>query len=48
LTEEYKLEGFENRLLRRIFGTEKEEITAGSRKQHSVGLHSCIHQIFSG
>jgi hypothetical protein len=30
---------FENRVLRRIFGTKKDEVTGGWRKLHSEELH---------
>jgi hypothetical protein len=31
---------FENRVLRRIFGPKRDEMTAGSRKVHNEGLHN--------
>jgi hypothetical protein len=30
---------FENRVLRRIFGPERDEVTGGWRKLHNEGLH---------
>jgi hypothetical protein len=39
---------FENRVLRRIFGPEREEVTGGWRKFHSEELHNLactFHQI---
>jgi hypothetical protein len=37
--EEYRLKMFENRLLRKIFGPKKEEVTANQRKLHNEELH---------
>jgi hypothetical protein len=34
------LEAFENRMLRRIFGPEREEVTGGWRKLHNEELHN--------
>jgi hypothetical protein len=31
---------FENRVLRRIFGPEKDKVTGGWRKLHNVELHN--------
>jgi hypothetical protein len=31
---------FENRVLRRIFGPNRDEVTGGCRKQHNEELHS--------
>jgi hypothetical protein len=31
---------FENRVLRRIFGPKKDEVTGGSRKLHNEELHN--------
>jgi hypothetical protein len=31
---------FENRVLRRIFGLKKDEVTGGWRKLHNEGLHN--------
>jgi hypothetical protein len=38
--EEYRLRVFENRVLRRIFGPMKEEVTGGWRKLHNEELHN--------
>jgi hypothetical protein len=35
LREEHRLKVFENRVLRRIFGSKREEVTGGGRKLHS-------------
>jgi hypothetical protein len=40
LREEYRLRVFENRVLRRIFGPKKDEVTAGRRKLHNEELHN--------
>ena len=39
LTEEYRLRVFENRALRRIFGTKRDEITGEWRKLHNEELN---------
>jgi hypothetical protein len=39
LREEHKLRAFENRLLRRIFGPKRDEVTAEWRKLHNKELH---------
>jgi hypothetical protein len=39
LTEEHRLRVFENRVLRRIFGPKKDEVTGGWRKLHNEELH---------
>jgi hypothetical protein len=39
LREEHRLRAFENRELRKIFGTMKEEVTRGLRKLHNEELH---------
>jgi hypothetical protein len=39
IREKYRLRVFENRLLRRIFGPKKAEVTGGSRKLHNEELH---------
>jgi hypothetical protein len=31
---------FENRVLRRIFGTKRDEVTGGCRKLHNEELHN--------
>jgi hypothetical protein len=38
--EEHKLRVFENRVLRRIFGTKRDRVTGGWRKLHNEELHS--------
>jgi hypothetical protein len=38
--EEHKLGVFENRVLRRIFGLKKDEVTGRWRKLHDEGLHN--------
>jgi hypothetical protein len=37
--EEHRLRVFVNRVLRRIFGQKREEVTGGRRKLHNEGLH---------
>jgi hypothetical protein len=39
LTEEHRLRVFENRVLRRIFGPTRDEVTGKWRKLHSEDLH---------
>jgi hypothetical protein len=39
LREEHRLRVFENRVLRRIFGPKRDEVTAEWRKLHNVELH---------
>jgi hypothetical protein len=39
LREEHRLRVFENRVLRRIFGPKKDEVTGGWRKLHNEELH---------
>jgi hypothetical protein len=39
LREEHRLRVFENRVLRRIFGPERDEVTSGWRKLHNEELH---------
>jgi hypothetical protein len=39
LREEHKLNVSENRVLRRIFGPKREEVTGGWRKLHNEELH---------
>jgi hypothetical protein len=39
LREEHRLRVFENRVLRRIFGPNRDEVTGGWRKLHSEELH---------
>jgi hypothetical protein len=38
--EEHKLKAFENRVLRRIFGTKRDGVTGGWRKLHNEELHN--------
>jgi hypothetical protein len=40
LREEHRLRVFENRVLRRIFGSKSDEVTGGWRKLHNEELHS--------
>jgi hypothetical protein len=40
LREEHRLRVFENRVLRRIFGPKRDEVTGGWRKLHNEELHS--------
>jgi hypothetical protein len=40
LREEPRLRGFENRVLRRIFGPKRDEVVGGWRKLHKEELHS--------
>jgi hypothetical protein len=40
LREDYRLRIFENRVLGRIFGPERDEVTGDSRKLHNEGLHN--------
>jgi hypothetical protein len=40
LREEHRLGVFGNRVLRRIFGPTRDEVTGGWRKQHNVELHN--------
>jgi hypothetical protein len=35
----YRLRVFENRVLRRIFGQKRDEVTGGWRKLHNEELH---------
>jgi hypothetical protein len=37
--EEHRLRVFENRVLRRIFGSKRDEVTGGWRKLHNEELH---------
>jgi hypothetical protein len=39
LREEHRLSVFENRVLRRIFGPKRDEVTGGWRKLHNEELH---------
>jgi hypothetical protein len=38
--EEHRLRVFENRVLRRIFGPKRDEVTRGWRKLHNEELHN--------
>jgi hypothetical protein len=38
--EEHRLRAFENRVLRRIFGQKRDEVTGGWRKLHNEELHN--------
>jgi hypothetical protein len=40
LREEHRLKVFENKVLRRIFGPKREEVTGGMRKLHNEELHN--------
>jgi hypothetical protein len=40
LREEHRLRVFENKVLRRIFGSKRDEVTGGWRKLHSEELHN--------
>jgi hypothetical protein len=40
LREEHRLEVFENRVLRRIFGPKRDAVTGGWRKLHNEELHN--------
>jgi hypothetical protein len=40
LREQHRLRVFENRVLRRIFGSNRDEMTGGWRKLHSEELHN--------
>jgi hypothetical protein len=46
LREEYRFRAFENRVLRRIFGPKRNEMTGGWRKLHNEELH--VNKILSG
>jgi hypothetical protein len=40
LVKEHRLRVFENRVLRRIFGAKRDEVTGGWRKLHNEELHN--------
>jgi hypothetical protein len=40
IREEHRLRVFENKVLRRIFGPKRDEVTGGWRKQHNEELHN--------
>jgi hypothetical protein len=42
LRKEHRLRVFENRVLRRIFGPKRYEVTGGWRKLHNEGLHNSV------
>ena len=42
LRQERRLSVFENRMLRRIFGTKKDEVAGECRKLHNEGLSSTL------
>jgi hypothetical protein len=46
LKQEFRLRVFENRVLRRIFGPKRDEVTGGVEKTKSCML--CTHQILFG
>jgi hypothetical protein len=43
LREEHRLRVFENRVLRRIFGRKRDEVTGGWRKLHNEELHDLYY-----
>jgi hypothetical protein len=43
LREEYRLRVFESRVLRKILGPMKEEVTGGWRKLHNEELHNLFY-----
>jgi hypothetical protein len=43
LREEHRLRVTENRVLRRIFGPKRDEVTGEWRKLHNEKLHICTH-----
>jgi hypothetical protein len=43
LREEHRLRAFENRALRRIFGSRKNEVIGGMRKLHNEELHNLYY-----
>jgi len=49
MTEELRLSVFENRVLRRIFGPKRDEVTGEWRKLHNEELNDLYpHQILCG
>jgi hypothetical protein len=44
LREEHRLGVFENRVLRRMFGSERDEVVGGWRKLHNEELQSLYHE----
>jgi hypothetical protein len=43
IREEHRLRVFENRVLRRIFGLKRDEVTGGWRKLHNEELHNLYY-----
>jgi hypothetical protein len=43
LREEHRLRVFENKVLRRIFGQRRDEVTGGWRKLHNIELHDLYY-----
>jgi hypothetical protein len=43
LRKDHRLRVFENRVLRRIFGPKRDEVTGEWRKLHIEELHNCTH-----
>jgi hypothetical protein len=43
LREEHRLRVFENRVLRRIFGQRRDEVTGGWRKLHKIELRDLYY-----
>jgi hypothetical protein len=46
LREEHRLRVFENRVLRRLFGTRRDEVTRGGKKFHNEELHD-LYSLFN-
>jgi hypothetical protein len=40
LREDHRLKEYENRVLRRIFGSKRDDVTGNWRKLHNEGLHN--------
>jgi hypothetical protein len=47
LREEHRLRVFENRVLRRIFGAKRDEVTGEWRKLHNEELHNLYSSLNS-
>jgi hypothetical protein len=46
LSEEHRLRGFDNRVLRRICGPKRDEVTGSWRKLNNEELKTCtLHQV---
>jgi hypothetical protein len=45
LREEHRLRVFENRVLRRIFGQKRDEVTGGWRKMHNEELRNFLAKL---